>query len=579
MISTTSCPALMRTASPYLFALTLALVGSGCSSSSDNGPIAQRGDSTQSSASSASSTPNTDPVEGEETVPFNVNVEVENATLSAAGATAIHLNFSDDEGEPVTATGTWTADSPCLANETATISAPVTQGSRVSFAYTAAGCLGVDNLIFSTVGSDEEMQSFSTSVTIEADQVAFISWQSTEPANIAIRGSGGNEQAIVTFRLNGQTTGAVAGQLVNFRLEGAAGGVALVESSAISDADGLVRAKVLSGTTPNVVTIVAQHAASQIEAQSGGLVVASGLPSAGNFNIALTITNPNAWNRINEPATEVVAAVTDRVGNPVVDGTVVNFVSPEGGAITSSCTTVNNTCTVTWKPDGRDPSDGRARILATTKGTEHFIDNNGNNIFDDADIFEGFDLGEPYIDSNGNGQYDEGEYFVDTNNDGVRNGPDGLWNGLNCQHSALCSEDIHFIDIGAHATVYMSNGANPTICEPGDFGAGELELTAGDNITLGGLYLSDGNTGATNPEWVCPVGNPLPAGTEVSFSASAGTLLGKTSWTVRSDATLPTGSYGIRYTNDNPGLAILTLTVAVPGEESREFYWDIMVEE
>lgn len=583
MIAPTSRPALLRTASPYLFALIVALAGSGCSSNGDDGPITQRQTSSENPTSSAgnnSSAPNTDPVEGEDVSPANVAIEVENDTLSTAGATAIHLNFTNDDGEPVAATGTWTADSRCLANETASISAPVTNESRVSFAYTANGCVGEDIIIFATAGSDDEMQSYSTTLTIEADQVAFISWQSTEPAHIAIRGSGGREKATITFRLNGETTNAVAGQEVHFRIEGEAGGVRLVEESAVSDANGLVRATVLAGSTPNVVTVVARHAASLIEAPSGGLVVATGLPSASHFNVALSITNPNAWRRINEPSTEVTVALTDRMGNPVVDGTKVNFVSPEAGSITESCRTENNTCTVTWKPDGRNPSDGRARILATAKGTEDFIDNNGNNIFDDGDSFEGFDLGEPYIDSNGNGQYDLGEYFVDTNNSGERDGPDGVWNGYNCEHSELCAEEgYHFIDIGAHATVYMSHGANATICELGDFGAAELALTAGDNITLGGLYLSDGNSGATNPDWVCPLGNPLPVGTEVSFSVSAGTLIGKTSWTIPSNANLPTGAYGIRYTNDSPGLAILAMSVDVPGEEGREFYWDIIVEE
>src|SRR5690606_13390399 len=148
---------------------------------------------------------------------------------------------------------------------------------------------------------------------------------------------------------------------------------------------------------PSVVTVVASHE-SGVEVPSGGLVIATGLPSANHFHIGPEKNSLNAWNRLNEPSTSITVVATDRVGNPVADGTVINFVSIDGGSVEPFCTTANNTCSVTWKPDGREPNNGRARIMATVKGTEDFIDVNGNNIFDDDDIFSSeFDLGEPYL--------------------------------------------------------------------------------------------------------------------------------------------------------------------------------------
>lgn len=74
-------------------------------------------------------------------------------------------------------------------------------------------------------------------------------------------------------------------------------------------------------------------------------------------------------------------------------------------------------------------------------------------------------------------------------------------------------------------------------------------------------------------------GNSLPAGTEISFSVEDGTLQGKTSWTVGTEEWLPNGGFGVRFkAGDDPTTALLTLNVAVPGEEEREFYWDITVE-
>src|SRR5690606_16933892 len=104
---------------------------------------------------------------------------------------------------------------------------------------------------------------------------------------------------------------AVTGETVSFRIEGSAGDtIRLVDDTAISDGEGYVHATVLAGSMPNIVTVVARHEASGNEAPSGGLVVATGLPSDGHFHIALTVRSINAWNRINEPATEVIVAAT-----------------------------------------------------------------------------------------------------------------------------------------------------------------------------------------------------------------------------------------------------------------------------
>src|SRR5690606_25736184 len=129
------------------------------------------------------------------------------------GATAIHLNFVDENDEPVDAVGSnWEAQSACLADGRAEVSAPVTVDDSVSFNYTTRGCVGDDTIIFST--PDFESTSFSTTVTID-DTVSYISWVSSEPSSIAIAGSGGQEKAVLTFRLNGSYGEAVAGETVN----------------------------------------------------------------------------------------------------------------------------------------------------------------------------------------------------------------------------------------------------------------------------------------------------------------------------------------------------------------------------
>ena len=579
--------------SSFIFASYVVLAG--CSSSDNDraqtpqriGVASSSSGSTSTTSSSSSSSSSSTSSSGIADNPGNlrdangnrvfVDVEVVNPALEPQGATAIHLNFVDDEEEAVPVVGTWQATSPCLEGGLAEISAPTATANRVSFNYTTRGCVGEDVVTFTT--PEFTSASYSSAITIN-DEVSYISWVSSEPSSIAISGSGGVEKATVTFRLNGSYGEAVAGQTVNFRLEGLAGDtVRLVDTTAISNSEGVVRATVLAGSMPNVVTVIARHEESGNEAPSGGLVVSTGLTSADHFHIALDTRSINAWSRINTPTTNVSVAVTDRVGNPVVDGTVVNFVSPDGGSVTSHCVTTNNTCTVEWKPNGLQPDNGRARVLATVKGTENFTDTNGNNVFDDGDIFNNtFDLGEPYVDSDNSGAYTPGDYFVDTNRNGVRDGGDSVWNGLNCLHSSLCSDTEQFVDLGAQTIVYMSNGSNPTICESGDFSTSSFTTAVSSRLNLNGIYLSDGNPAAENPGHPCATGNPLPSGTEISFSVSSGTLEGMSSWTVPANAAEPTGPYRVRFkAGTTPDVALLTLRVTVPGEEVTEFYWDIDV--
>ncbi|MBE9561599.1 MAG: hypothetical protein IMF12_01870, partial [Proteobacteria bacterium] len=91
---------------------------------------------------------------------------------------------------------------------------------------------------------------------------------------------------------------------------------------------------------------------------------------------------------------------------------------------------------------------GLVTVVAYTTGAESFIDVNANGIFDDDDSHTdlGFvdnndnnkwdmgeiitnkgDIGEPYIDANDNNIFDLAEFYVDVNNNGKYNGPDGIF--------------------------------------------------------------------------------------------------------------------------------------------------------
>jgi hypothetical protein len=110
---------------------------------------------------------------------------------------------------------------------------------------------------------------------------------------------------------------------------------------------------------------------------------------------------------IDGTSTTITARLADRQGNPVQDGTVVNFTA-SGGQVASSCATakVNGIaqCSVLWQSQDPRPSNGRVAVMAYTVGTKDYTDNNSNNAFDSGtDTL--IQLGDVYRDDNENGIY------------------------------------------------------------------------------------------------------------------------------------------------------------------------------
>jgi hypothetical protein len=111
---------------------------------------------------------------------------------------------------------------------------------------------------------------------------------------------------------------------------------------------------------------------------------------------------------------------SDRLGNPVPDGTAINFIT-EGAQITpASCTTTKGTCSVNFTSAASRPANGRVTILAYAIGEKSFVDANSNNRYDltpaPGETF--YDLGDPYIDANENGQWDAGEFYIPSTTSG-----------------------------------------------------------------------------------------------------------------------------------------------------------------
>ncbi|MBC7548019.1 MAG: hypothetical protein H7224_05165, partial [Polaromonas sp.] len=195
---------------------------------------------------------------------------------------------------------------------------------------------------------------------------------------------------------------------------GSSGSVTPVAST--SDASGLVSIVVFSGTIPGPIKVRAALVSTPLVfAESQNLTVASGPPSQRFMSLSVQTFNIEGSN-LDGTSTQVTVRIADRQGNPVQDGTVINFTA-EGGQVAPSCTTLQvlgiSQCSVNFISQNPRPIDGRVSVLAYTEGTQDYIDVNGNNKYD-AGIDTLIPVGDAYRDDNENGVYDAllGEFVI-----------------------------------------------------------------------------------------------------------------------------------------------------------------------
>lgn len=115
------------------------------------------------------------------------------------------------------------------------------------------------------------------------------------------------------------------------------------------------------------------------------------------------------WSKDGDTTT-VTVRITDTAGNPVPDGTAVQF-SSDGGQIQTSCklsgvkqgTATISTCNVTFATQNQRPLSGYVAIVAWLEGDEAYIDLDGNGaytpgepFYDTGRLFRDDDLSETY---------------------------------------------------------------------------------------------------------------------------------------------------------------------------------------
>ncbi|WP_051484727.1 Ig-like domain-containing protein [Shewanella waksmanii] len=452
--------------------------------------------------------------------------------------------------------------SDCVASNNASIDTPVTSLSgTANSTFQDTSCSGNserDDIIVATTQVGNQTLSASLAFTLSRQTLASLSFISAEPTNIRIKGAGGtgsSESSLVTFMVTSANGQPAAQQQVNFELDTVVGGLSFSNgepsASGLTNSAGLASIRVLAGTVPTPVRVVASatdaDTGDTITSQSEQLTVNTGLPQQLGFSLSSSILNPEADSYNGETAT-LTAYASDSFGNPAPDDTTINFTA-EGGQIVSSCLTVNGRCSVEWtSADPRVP-DHRITVLAYALGHETFFDTNGNNIFDDADGAAvdacldnngsaiacsgngmdietyregGFsDLPDAFRDDDETGLYTDGEKFFNTAGNTEYQTQDGLFNGPQCEGS-LCGTGQANKTYIRKALVMTMSGSHANFIVWQD-STKIIDTTDGTNNPA--TAIAPGTSSNFTVQFFDSAGQIMPADSSLSVTASTGTLI------------------------------------------------------
>jgi len=277
-------------------------------------------------------------------------------------------------------------------------------------------CSGAVTITASTVGASTS----SVVVNVASPTANAVTFISAIPAQIFVAGSAASEQSVAKFKVSSTAGTPLSGVTVTFSLQVNPGGVGLnsygstADVVVTSDSSGIASVVVFSGTIPGPLRVrAALTATPTVFNESQNLSVSSGPPSQRFMSLSVQTSNIEGWVYDGTP-TVLTVRLADRQGNPVQDGTVVNFTA-EGGQVASSCATAQTNgislCSVNFISQNPRPNDGRVSVLAFTNGTKDYVDVNGNNKYD-AGIDTLITMGDAYRDDNENSQYDLGEFLI-----------------------------------------------------------------------------------------------------------------------------------------------------------------------
>lgn len=428
-----------------------------------------------------------------------LDIGVGTNTLSAGGSTKISVNIVDGDSKNakiISQSFSVVFSSVCSESDPAKASFSkndvATSGGEATVTYKAQGCEGVDYITVKLRGAEggKDLKTIIGKINVAPAEVGALSFVSNESNQLSLSGIASSlpSSTSVTFKLTDKSNNPIADRLVSFALSNTNGGVSLALAEDRTDTEGLVKAVVLTGTTHNSVTVTATalmlNNTTKISTSSQPISITTGLPRQDRMSISMKPFNPAAFD-IDGATVAVTVTAADAFGNPVPDGTKVNFMA-ESGVIDASCPTTKGVCSVNWVSGGTRPGNyapglgkanervGFTSILAYTEGEAGFTDTNGNNILDSGESFLTFP--EPFLDDNGNGAREPSELFVDTNADNSYSPAPSTYVGVQCSDAMKglghCSGMLHnrlsgrLVQSMVNSVKMRFYTCTPTACSP-----------------------------------------------------------------------------------------------------------------
>jgi len=336
-------------------------------------------------------------------------------TISSGGNTSLSLTASLSSGGAITTPANVTLTASCgnINGSNGSIGLTTTGSGSLVATYTAVQpngnpCIGVVQ-----IGATSGTASASQQITVSSPVASTVNYVSATLNQIYIGGAGNPTISTLTYKVLTATGSPSQNTLVDFSIQSNPGGVALDRNSAYTDSNGLVTATITSGTIPGPLKVRATIDGSTTYTDSQNLTVASGPPSQRFMSVSVSTFNIEGQTIDGTPTT-ISVRLADRQGNPVVNGTIVNFTAG-GGQIPGSCATAidlsgHSSCSVQWISQNYRPANGRVAILAYTAGTKDYLDNDYSNSYTVNDTL--YEMGDIFRDDNENGIYDSGEFRI-----------------------------------------------------------------------------------------------------------------------------------------------------------------------
>jgi hypothetical protein len=333
----------------------------------------------------------------------------------AATSTPVQVSFSANCGVVTPATASTNSQGVVQVSYSA-INAGVTNDQ---------GCSGSTvSILASTTGATPVTGNLSIDLA-PATNLLFVD---ATPTTIFLAGSGGATQSIVRFRLVNASNAALQGQNILLELRDLAGGIPKTSFGTVGNVDaitqptnssGEVSVPVFSGTVPTNVSVKATLVSNdKVTTTSSVLAIASGRAVQSRVSLAIKEFAIEGANN-DGISTQVTMSLADRQGNPVPDGTAINFVTEGGVMIPPVCTTGtvpgDSQCSVSIRSQNPRPANGLVSILAYAAGEEAFVDLNFDNVYTAGEPFT--DLGNAFrqdaaLVGNTTGPYVDGYFSV-----------------------------------------------------------------------------------------------------------------------------------------------------------------------